>query len=50
MSIISMKQLSSNDLQNAKESDLGHKGYLFYILCGHLDENKLGVPPYPGVG
>ena len=23
---------------------------LFYILCGHFDENKLGVPPYPGVG
>ena len=23
--------------------------YLFYILCGHFHEKKLGVPPYPGV-
>ena len=35
-------------LQNAKESDLGHKGNLFYILCGQFDEKKMGVPPYPG--
>ena len=21
----------------------------FYILCGHFHENKMGVPPYPGV-
>ena len=40
----------SRSLQNGKESDLGHIGNLFYILCGHFDENKLGVPPYPGVG
>ena len=34
-----------------KESDLGHIGLdsLFYILCGHFDE-KMGVPPYQGVG
>ena len=37
-------------LKNAKESDLGHIGNLFYILCGHFDEKKIGVPPYPGVG
>ena len=36
-------------LQNAKESDLGHNiANLFYILCGHFDEKKMGVPPYPG--
>ena len=40
----------SRSLQNAKESDLGHISNLFYILCGHFDEKKLGVPPYPGVG
>ena len=30
-------------LQNAKESDLGHKGNLFYILCGHSDEKNGGT-------
>ena len=34
----------SRSLQNAKESDL------LYILFGHFDEKKMGVPPYPGVG
>ena len=32
-------------LQNAKESYQGHIGNLFYILCGHFHEKKLGVPP-----
>ena len=36
--------------KNAKESDLRLLSNLFYILCGHFDENKLGVPPYLGVG
>ena len=27
-------------LQNAKESDLGHKGNIFYILSGHFDEKN----------
>ena len=26
--------------KNAKESDPGHVGHLFYILCGHFDEKK----------
>ena len=26
--------------KNAKESDPGHLGHLFYILCGHFDEKK----------
>ena len=29
-------------LQNAKESDLGHIGNLFYILCGHFNEKDCG--------
>ena len=33
--------------QNQKEIDQDN---LFYILCGHFDENKLGVAPYPGLG
>ena len=35
-------------LKNAKESYQGHLGNLFYILCGHFHEKKMGVPPYPG--
>ena len=32
-------------LRNAKESDPGHLGHLFYILCGDFDEKKnRGVP------
>ena len=36
--------------KNAKESDPGHLGHLFYILCGHFDEKKKkhGVPPEVG--
>ena len=30
--------------KNAKESDPGHLGHLFYILLSHFDE-KTGVPP-----
>ena len=26
--------------KNAKESDPGHVGHLYYILCGHFDEKK----------
>ena len=26
--------------KNAKESDPGHLGHLFYILCGNFDEKK----------
>ena len=29
-------------LQNTKESDLGHLSNLFYILCSHFDEKKVG--------
>ena len=36
--------------KNAKESDPGHLEHLFYILCGHFDEKKTGVPPTMGVG
>ena len=36
--------------KNAKESDPGHLAHLFYILCGHFDERKPGVPPKMGVG
>ena len=38
--------------KNAKESDPGHLGHLFYILCGDFDEKKkkTGVPPKMGVG
>ena len=36
--------------QYAKESDLGHICYFFYVLCGHFDENNYGVPPYMGGG
>ena len=38
-------------LQNAMESDVGHVGnlFFFYILCGHFDGKKMGVPPYPEV-
>ena len=36
--------------KKAKESDPGHLGHLFYILCGHFDEKKPGVPPKMGVG
>ena len=35
---------------SSKESYQGHLGNLFYILCGHFHEKKLGVPPYPGEG
>ena len=35
-------------LQNAKESDLGHIGNLFYILCGHFDGKKIGGTTLPG--
>ena len=31
--------------KNAKESDPGHLGHLFYIFCGHFDENKTGGYP-----
>ena len=31
--------------KNAKESDPGHLGHLFYILCGHFDEKKPGGTP-----
>ena len=34
--------------KNAKESDPGHLGYLFYILCGHFDEKKNGGTPKDG--
>ena len=34
--------------KNAKESDPGHIGHLFYSLCGHFDEKKTGVPPKMG--
>ena len=37
-------------LQNAKESDLGHIANLFYILCGHFNDKKMGLPAYPGLG
>ena len=30
--------------KNAKESDPGHLGHLFYILCGHFDEKPGGTP------
>ena len=30
--------------KNAKESDPGHVGHLFYILCGHFDEKTGGTP------
>ena len=40
--------------KNEKESDPGHLGHLFYILCGHFDEKKkkkkTWVPPKMGVG
>ena len=31
--------------KNAKESDPGHLRHLFYILCGHFDEKKIGGTP-----
>ena len=31
--------------KNAKESDPGHLGHLFYILYGHFDEKKTGGTP-----
>ena len=34
--------------KNAKESDPGHLGHLFYILCGHFDEKKTGGTPQDG--
>ena len=33
------------NLTPVEESDLGHLSNLFYILCGHFDEKKFGVPP-----
>ena len=36
--------------KNAKESDPGHLGHLFYILCSHFDEKNRGYPPKMGVG
>ena len=36
--------------KNAKESDPGHLGHLFYILCRHFDEKKPGLTPKMGVG
>ena len=36
--------------KNAKESDPGHLGHLFYILCGHFDEKKTGGTRKMGVG
>ena len=30
--------------KNAKESDPGHLGHLFYTLCGHFDEKTGGTP------
>ena len=33
--------------KNAKESDPGYLGHLFYILCGQFDE-KNGGTPYDG--
>ena len=39
--------------KNTKESDPGHLGHLFYILCGHFDDKKkkkTGVPLKMGVG
>ena len=36
--------------KNAKESDPGHLGHLFYILCSHFDEKKTGGTPQDGVG
>ena len=38
--------------KNAKESDPGHLGHLFYILCGHFHEKKkkTEVPPKMRVG
>ena len=35
--------------KNAKESDPGHLGHLFYILCGHFDEKnkQTNKPGYP---
>ena len=38
--------------KNPKESDPGHLGHLFYILCGHFDEKKKKpwVLPKMGVG
>ena len=38
------------DHKNAKESDPGHLGHLFYILCGLFDEKTRGYPPKMGVG
>ena len=35
---------------NQKESDQSHLGNLNYILCGHFDGKKLGVPPSGRVG
>ena len=36
--------------KNAKATDPGLLGNLFYILFAHFDEKKLGVPPKVGVG
>ena len=36
--------------QNAKESDPGHLSNLFYILCGHFDGEKSGIPLTRGKG
>ena len=38
----------SRSPQNAKESDLGHIGNLFNILCGHFDEKKIEGTTLPG--
>ena len=35
--------------QNQKESNLSHLGDLSDIFRSHFDENKLGVPLYPGI-
>ena len=32
------------------KSDQSHLGNVNYILCGHSDEGKVGVPPSRGVG
>ena len=32
----------------SRESDLGHKVNMFYILYGHFDENKIGGTTLPG--
>ena len=34
--------------KNAKATDPGHLGNLFYILCGQFDEKKIGGTPKDG--